>query len=661
VTEGPRVLTADAAEKTMEAAEPKIEESLGVSLYELYDLEASAGFLDSGSLAKIQPVVEELKKARAWLAAKDMVTIAYRDKRKSLPIDRLTDHYALRVVLEDLGLAPSVEAAETLAFLLAHRTGPDKIRRKLEHAGVETYTEALAALVAEREAQLDVSIPSEDLKTKDQIALYLALRVLRELVVYYKEPKEGSGKGLLLVFQDGIYKPGETAIEATANRIATELGIVEKLTKSVRANMLDHIRDICYLAKKKRDLKRGSYLAFENGILDVDEFIETGRLELKPFDPNLYVLWKIPHPLDIEVYDSLSPEAKEDPVKALREIDPWLYERMREWVDIDPKELLKSDYPSEDVELYTLIRKAAGGPDQLVRLLLQVKGNALDTRTPIRFDFMTLFYAKETMTGKGTALEALESMVGRDNVASIPLQELADDEFSRITLLGRLVNIYSDLPDAPVKNQGVLKQIISGEPITANVKHRARITFRPVAKHFYSCNKLPRPNDLSDIAYFRRILVIPFLRKFGRNNAVKEEIKKRARKLLIPCLVALRDMVLHGPVIEPLDMAKKLQEFWKLKTDPIYRFLKDMEEAGILARDTEARIEDNDLLELYNTWADSVGERTLDMRELTRTLQRHNIRKVRIHGQGYYKGLKLLKPKDEAKRTLEEFIETLEE
>ena len=82
-----------------------------------------------------------------------------------------------------------------------------------------------------------------------------------------------------------------------------------------------------------------------------------------------------------------------------------------------------------------------------------------------------------------------------------------------------------------------------------------------------------------------------------------------------------------------------------------------MQKQGILVLDKNGRIEDDELLELYNEWAERVGESTLDMRELTTRLQKHNIRKVTIKGQGYYKGVRLLKPLDEAKRTLEAYLE----
>jgi len=513
----------------------------------------------------------------------------------------------------------------------------------------------LRSLSKERlEKMVKIPISGDKIK-KDSLALYLALRVLDQVIPYYIESEEGRG-GLLLVYDKGIYKEGEDRILAIANEIATREGLVEEFTNQVRNNLISHIRELCLLAKEKHDLRKGKFIAFENGILDLDEFIKTGELKLKPFDPNVFVLWKIPHELNVEAYNMLDPNARNDPVEALKKIDEEIYKTMSDWFDVDLNKLAEEDpEQKDDVEFAKVIYGLLGALDQdgkvvrkegIIKLLLQIAGNCL--LPDVYFDFMTILHARQTMTAKSTYLEMIKSMLGERNVSSIPLQELAEDEYSRIELLRKLANIYTDLPEGRIKNQGIIKSIVSGEAITANVKHKRRISFRPIAKHLYSCNKLPRPEDLKDKPYLRRTLILPFLRKFPRNEAFKKYLASKAYKLLIPSLIALRDMLQNGLVLDPVNVVDEIQKFWMKKADPIYRFLTEMEEKGILKREKDGRVNDDDFLMLYNEWAEAMGEERIDMEKLTKALQQYGIFKKGKSGKKYYINVKLLIPLNDA-------------
>jgi len=602
---------------------------------------------------EIREALKELSKVKAILHGRNEVKLVYDSNEVLVEVKELNNHSAIFHKLWSLGVLNSnLDLLNKVSFIIAKKMDLNYAIKLLETKMVKGYVEALRSIVRERWKSLQNMDEEQIFKSKGSLAYWLTLKLLENTIPYYIRPEKGQGKGIFMVYKNGVYVEGEDYLKSKAISIANEYGVADKVTKVVLNNMLEHIKAICIEAMEKRDLEKGLYIAFENGLLDIDEYLKTGVLKLKEFNPNIRVYWKIPHRLDIEKYEKLSEEAKKDPVKALKEIDPELYRVFKEWVTVN---LNDPNIPEEDREFAKLIYDMVGNVDNIVKLILQIIGNTL--LPDIRYDFMTILYSKETLTAKSTLLLMIASMLGWENVSSIPLQELAENTFSRIGLLGKLANIYTDLPKRRVKNQGVLKQIISGEPISADVKHKCRIKFRPIAKHFYSCNKLPSMEDIEDRAYLRRILIIPFLRKFKRNEEYKKYLMRKGYKLIIPSLIALREMLTKGIVLDPVDVVDKIREFWKMKTDPIYKFLKEMVEKGILKLDSEGKVEDNDLLELYNEWAEKVGEDTLDMGTLTRRLKEHRIRKVTIHGYGYYKGVKLLKPLKEAKKTLEEYLE----
>lgn len=65
--------------------------------------------------------------------------------------------------------------------------------------------------------------------------------------------------------------------------------------------------------------------------------------------------------------------------------------------------------------------------------------------------------------------------------------------------------------------EGLLKQLVSGEPTQVNIKHQSPVTMYPSAKLVFSTNYLPPFTDTSD-GIWRRMLVIPFHERFGEDR-----------------------------------------------------------------------------------------------------------------------------------------------
>ncbi|MEX2673802.1 MAG: DUF5906 domain-containing protein [Phycisphaeraceae bacterium] len=96
----------------------------------------------------------------------------------------------------------------------------------------------------------------------------------------------------------------------------------------------------------------------------------------------------------------------------------------------------------------------------------------------------------EGRNGKSTLLNVWESMLGRENVKHLPFTQLGG-EFRLIELDNALANFASDLPHIGRTDEGIIKQLISGEPINANRKNKSPVEIRPFAKLVVACNTLP--------------------------------------------------------------------------------------------------------------------------------------------------------------------------
>ena len=114
--------------------------------------------------------------------------------------------------------------------------------------------------------------------------------------------------------------------------------------------------------------------------------------------------------------------------------------------------------------------------------------------------------------GKSVILTVLRHVLGSENVSNVPLDALSS-EFRAADMAGKLANIASDMQRMQRVQEGLLKQLISGEPTQVNRKHKAPITIYPSAKLVFATNHLPPFADTSN-GIWRRMCVIPFHERF---------------------------------------------------------------------------------------------------------------------------------------------------
>jgi P4 family phage/plasmid primase-like protien len=143
--------------------------------------------------------------------------------------------------------------------------------------------------------------------------------------------------------------------------------------------------------------------------------------------------------------------------------------------------------------------------------------------------------------GKSTILEVWEALLGPDNVSHVPLNHL-DGEFRICEMAGKLANIAGDMTRLDRVEEGVLKQLTSGDPMQVNRKNKRPVTMRPVARLVFATNTLPSFCDRSD-GVWRRIIAIPFTRRIPEN-----QIDGRLPEKLLKELPGIFNWALAGAV-----------------------------------------------------------------------------------------------------------------
>lgn len=115
-------------------------------------------------------------------------------------------------------------------------------------------------------------------------------------------------------------------------------------------------------------------------------------------------------------------------------------------------------------------------------------------------------------TGKSTFLKLIEYILGKKNFSNVSLQELSH-QFKPSLLFGKLANIYADLPNKALQDTGIFKTLVSGDTIVVEEKFRSPFSFSNKSRLLFSCNELPANYVDRTDGFYRRLIILPFLRQ----------------------------------------------------------------------------------------------------------------------------------------------------
>lgn len=153
-------------------------------------------------------------------------------------------------------------------------------------------------------------------------------------------------------------------------------------------------------------------------------------------------------------------------------------------------------------------------PEKQARLFLQeYVGYSLIPDTSFH-KFLILYGSGSN--GKSTFLNVLIKLFDQKNISSLPLDSITQ-RFQTIRLKDKLVNICSDISASYLTETGILKGIVTGDPVNAEIKFGESFEFDPVVRLIFSANELPRSNDQTK-AWYRRIEIVEFPNEFNKND-----------------------------------------------------------------------------------------------------------------------------------------------
>lgn len=342
----------------------------------------------------------------------------------------------------------------------------------------------------------------------------------------------------VLVYKDGIYVPAEGLIKAEVEELE------HNATGSLVSEVLGHIERRTYVKREQFD--SDIYIInLQNGLYN----LKTG--EFTPHTPEYLSRVQIP--------------VKHDPNAKCPNFMDFLKEVMP---DSDDRRLLLEEFAS------CLLRS----PNLQLAYMHVGKG----------------------ANGKSTFFKVVETLLGKQNVSHASIHNLAWNRFAAAELDGKLANIHADISNNEIGHTGTLKQLISGDPITAEKKHKDPFSLECYAKLFFSCNELPQVYDSSD-AWFRRWIIIEWKEQFTGDNADKNIVQKLTTEeelsgVLNILLGIVRKLIQKGR-LSTNKTTEQIRLEWQEKADLIQAFINNS-----IEKDASSYITKEETYSKYVLW-----------------------------------------------------------
>lgn len=227
--------------------------------------------------------------------------------------------------------------------------------------------------------------------------------------------------------------------------------------------------------------------------------------------------------------------------------------------------------------------------------------------------------------GKSTLLDVIKRLIGKENISSVALNEL-NDRFRTFQLEGKLANIGDDISNGYIEDNSTFKKLVTGETVNVERKGKDPFDFENYSKLIFSCNEIPRINDLSD-GLKRRIIFIPFNAKFSKSDKdydpfiIDKLMSNEALEYLLKISLEGLNRILYNRSFTTPKSVNDTWEDYEKRNNPIIGFL---EEGKI---DNESS---KDVYLQYQTYCSENGLKHLSRIAFSREICKHGYKTKQV-------------------------------
>ncbi|MGU8217597.1 DNA primase family protein [Clostridium perfringens] len=386
-----------------------------------------------------------------------------------------------------------------------------------------------------------------------------------------------------------------------------------KFLPFVLAKHLSETRDVYYGGE--------SFLIYENGVYNISGEKEAGRIIMDYMLPNYCIMASIRDCR--EQWDILVSKDFDDFNR-----NPYLVNVRNGLLDIRDMSF-KEHTPSylSTVQLNVEYNPQVDCPQfkkflnevldcKLIPLVQEIVGYLLTTNTASQKAFVFWGPAR---TGKSTLLWVVEYLLlGKKNVSNIPWQEIGD-KFKTAELLGKLANVFSDLPSKSIDDTGIFKVVTGEDYLMAEKKNKNPFKFKPFARLVFSCNELPRNYVDRTEGFYRRLIIVPFSRQIDKSKidkALKYKFQREKEGILNWALEGLKRLYENNFEFSENELTDGVKKEYKRENNNVISFVEECCELDSLF--SCSRIE---LYEAYKEFCVEAGLKALSQIKFNKELE----------------------------------------
>ncbi|EGT0013092.1 DNA primase [Clostridium perfringens] len=386
-----------------------------------------------------------------------------------------------------------------------------------------------------------------------------------------------------------------------------------KFLPFVLAKHLSETRDVYYGGE--------SFLIYENGVYNISGEKEAGRIIMDYMLPNYCIMASIRDCR--EQWDILVSKDFDDFNR-----NPYLVNVRNGLLDIRDMSF-KEHTPSylSTVQLNVEYNPQVDCPQfkkflnevldcKLIPLVQEIVGYLLTTNTVSQKAFVFWGPAR---TGKSTLLWVVEYLLlGKKNVSNIPWQEIGD-KFKTAELLGKLANVFSDLPSKSIDDTGIFKVVTGEDYLMAEKKNKNPFKFKPFARLVFSCNELPRNYVDRTEGFYRRLIIVPFNRQIEKSKidkALKYKFQREKEGILNWALEGLKRLYENNFEFSENELTDGVKKEYKRENNNVISFVEECCELDSLF--SCSRIE---LYEAYKEFCVEAGLKALSQIKFNKELE----------------------------------------
>ncbi len=386
-----------------------------------------------------------------------------------------------------------------------------------------------------------------------------------------------------------------------------------KFLPFVLAKHLSETRDVYYGGE--------SFLIYENGVYNISGEKEAGRIIMDYMLPNYCIMASIRDCRD--QWDILVSKDFDDFNR-----NPYLVNVRNGLLDIRDMSF-KEHTPSylSTVRLNVEYNPQVDCPQfkkflnevldcKLIPLVQEIVGYLLTTNTASQKAFVFWGPAR---TGKSTLLWVVEYLLlGKKNVSNIPWQEIGD-KFKTAELLGKLANVFSDLPSKSIDDTGIFKVVTGEDYLMAEKKNKNPFKFKPFARLVFSCNELPRNYVDRTEGFYRRLIIVPFSRQIEKSKidkSLKYKFQREKEGILNWALEGLKRLYENNFEFSENELTDGVKKEYKRENNNVISFVEECCEIDSLF--SCSRIE---IYEAYKEFCVEAGLKTLSQIKFNKELE----------------------------------------